>query len=190
MLQPFKVLKIDAKLIFFQLATPRITDTRSRQLPDSTIRGVDDSSYNRYREFSFKKFNSRLSLSLMRGVIDSAYQWCRESSTPRIVKSESRRLPVSLSWGGVFRIYEYLREFKAKIGTARNVMKGTYAKPIYAKTSENSVRCHVPLRSPGINAEESIPPGWESIPGLLKRFTNKSLDYIGWRNRFLGSLKV
>ncbi len=28
------------------------------------------------------------------------------------------------------------------------------------------------LRSPGIDSEESIPPGWESIPGLLKRFTN------------------
>jgi hypothetical protein len=26
--------------------------------------------------------------------------------------------------------------------------------------------------SPGIDSEESIPPGWESIPGLLKRFTN------------------
>ena len=28
-------------------------------------------------------------------------------------------------------------------------------------------------------AQESIPPGWESIPGLLKRFTNK----YGLRNR-------
>ncbi len=26
--------------------------------------------------------------------------------------------------------------------------------------------------SPGIDSEESIPPSWESIPGLLKRFTN------------------
>jgi hypothetical protein len=25
---------------------------------------------------------------------------------------------------------------------------------------------------PGIDSEGSIPPGWESIPGLLKRFTN------------------
>jgi hypothetical protein len=48
MLQLFKVLKIDAKLIFFQLATPRITDTRSRRLPDSTIWGVGDSPYQRY----------------------------------------------------------------------------------------------------------------------------------------------
>ncbi len=31
------------------------------------------------------------------------------------------------------------------------------------------------LQNPGssrIDSEESIPPGWESIPGLLKRFTN------------------
>ncbi len=28
------------------------------------------------------------------------------------------------------------------------------------------------LRSLGINSEDSIPPGWESIRGLLKRFTN------------------
>jgi hypothetical protein len=28
------------------------------------------------------------------------------------------------------------------------------------------------LWSPGINSEESILPGWESIPGLLKRIAN------------------
>jgi hypothetical protein len=27
------------------------------------------------------------------------------------------------------------------------------------------------LRTPGIHSKESIPPGWESIPGLLKSFT-------------------
>ncbi len=187
MLQPFKVLKIDAKQIFFQLVTPRITDTRSRRLPDSTIlgvgdspyqryaesvtpwlndtgsrrlsvsriRGADDSPYHRYSEFSFKKFNSWLSVSVMWGVVDSAYQWCGESLTPRIVESESRRLRVLLirrvvdspyPWvGESFFKYEYLREFEAKIGTARNVVWGTYTEPINAKTSENPVRFHVPL---------------------------------------------
>ncbi len=29
------------------------------------------------------------------------------------------------------------------------------------------------LRSPGFDSKETIPPGWESIPGLLKRFTNR-----------------
>ncbi len=28
------------------------------------------------------------------------------------------------------------------------------------------------LRSPGIDSEEPIPPGWESVTGLLNRFTN------------------
>jgi hypothetical protein len=28
------------------------------------------------------------------------------------------------------------------------------------------------LKIPGIDSEESFPSGWESIPGLLKRFTN------------------
>ena len=62
-----------------------------------------------------------------------------------MVDMESRRLPVSLSRGVVFED-EYLREFEAKIGTARNVVYGTYAEPINAKTLENPVRFHVPLR--------------------------------------------
>jgi hypothetical protein len=70
MLQPFKVLKIDAKQIFFQLATPRITETRSRRLPDSTIRGVGDFPYQQYAESA----TLRLSVSVTQGVVDSAYQ--------------------------------------------------------------------------------------------------------------------
>jgi hypothetical protein len=39
---------------------------------------------------------------------------------------------------------------------------------------------------PGIDSEGWIPPGWESIPGLLKRFTNTgSAGYIGRWNQFL-----
>jgi hypothetical protein len=41
--------------------------------------------------------------------------------------------------------YEYLHEFEAKIETARKLVCGTYADLNYAKTSENSVHCHVPL---------------------------------------------
>ncbi len=44
--------------------------------------------------------------------------------------------------------YEYLREFEAKIGTARNVVQGTYAEPVHAKTPENPPHCHVPLNVP------------------------------------------
>ena len=43
--------------------------------------------------------------------------------------------------------YEYLHEFEAKIETARKLVCGTYADLNYAKTSENSVHCCVPLSS-------------------------------------------
>ncbi len=45
--------------------------------------------------------------------------------------------------GESFFDYEYLREFEAKIGTARNVVYGTYAVPIYAKTPENPPLCYM-----------------------------------------------
>ncbi len=177
MLQLVKVLKIDAKLIFFstsyslyhryaESSTPRLNDTGSRLLSLSTIRGVGDSPTQRYgesttlritdtasfllknsiadspsrwlsvsprySEFSFKKYNSQLSISVMRGVVDSAYQWCGESSSPPFIELESRRLHISLirrvadspyRWDGEsFFEYEYLREFEAKIATARNVV--------------------------------------------------------------------
>jgi hypothetical protein len=37
-----------------------------------------------------------------------------------------------------------------------------------------TTRAHIwkRLRSPGTDFMESIPPGWESFPGLFKRFTN------------------
>ncbi len=40
-------------------------------------------------------------------------------------------------------------------------------------------------RSPGIDSKELIPPGWEPIPGLLKRFT--SSDYVVFRLPILGA---
>ena len=47
--------------------------------------------------------------------------------------------------GESFFDYEYLREFEAKIGTARIVVSGTHGKPVYAKTPENPPSCHVPI---------------------------------------------
>jgi hypothetical protein len=35
---------------------------------------------------------------------------------------------------------------------------------------------HEPVFVNGEGAQESIPPGWESIPGLPKRFTIRALD--------------
>jgi hypothetical protein len=42
-------------------------------------------------------------------------------------------------------------------------------------TEENSVAV--------TRAQESIPPGWESIPGILKRFTNKTGSELRFRRR-------
>jgi len=70
-----------------------------------------------------KLFNSRLPDSPIRGVDDSPTHQVGES---------------------IFN-YEYLHEFEAKIETARKLAWGTYADLNYAKTSENSVNCHVPL---------------------------------------------
>ncbi len=50
----------------------------------------------------------------MQGVANSAYQWCGESAIFRIGDSGDS--------GESFFEYEYLREFEAKIGTARKVV--------------------------------------------------------------------
>jgi hypothetical protein len=50
----------------------------------------------------------------------------RELATPRPAEWESRLV------GELFLDFEYLCEFEAKIGTARNVVYGTNAEPIYA----------------------------------------------------------
>ncbi len=91
-----------------------------------------------------------------------------ESGSRRLTESENQRLPDSESRrvGESFFDYEYLREFESKIGTAR-VMAGTYAKPIYAKTSENKPHFHVPLR-------EHI-----SLPNMAK----KSDQYLTLKSR-------
>ncbi len=128
-----------------------LNDTVSRQLTVSLVWGVDDSPYQRYREFSLKKFNSRLSVSVMRGVADSAYQWCGDLATPHISSAGSWRIPVSLirgvsdspyRWkqGVVFRLRISLRIRSQN----RNGSKGTHEEPISAKTPENPPHCHVP----------------------------------------------
>jgi hypothetical protein len=144
MLQLFKVLKIDAKLIFSQLATAHITNTRSRRLPNSTTRGVGDFPYQRYAEWTTLRITNIASFLLKNSIANSPYQWCEESSTPHISDEESHRLPVSLSWrvadsahhwyvadspyrwvGVSFFKHEYLQEFEANIRMAQNVVLGT-----------------------------------------------------------------
>ncbi len=72
---------------------------------DSPTRRVGESPTLRISEFFFKHSKA-----------DSPTRQIGESSTPRLAKSESRRV------GESFFYYEYLREFEAKIGTARKVV--------------------------------------------------------------------
>jgi hypothetical protein len=53
-------------------------------------------------------------------------------ATPRLAEWESHFTNISAN-------------LKPKIGTAQNVVQGTYAEPIHAKTSKNRPHCHVPL---------------------------------------------
>ncbi len=86
--------------------TPRISDTGSRQLPESLIRGVADSPHHWYEKSAnphitdtesrlLHFFKRKLSVSMIQRVVDSPHQWYGESPTPRIVEFESRRLLVS-----------------------------------------------------------------------------------------------
>jgi hypothetical protein len=88
-------------MFFFPLATPHITDTRSRRLPDSTILGVGDSPYQRHAESATLRLNNtgsqRLSTSLIRRVDDSPYHQYSEFS----FKKFNSRLSVSVMQGGV-----------------------------------------------------------------------------------------
>jgi hypothetical protein len=61
-------------------------------------------------------------------------------SVGNLVNSPTRRV------GELFFDYDYLRKFEAKIGTARNVVKGTHEELISANTPENPPHCHVPLK--------------------------------------------
>ncbi len=99
---------------YAELATLRLNDTGSRRLSASLIRRVDDSPHHWYAEsttpcitdmeswlLNFLKENLLYPwygdrVSVMRRVVDSPYRWVGESPT-RIVDTESRRLPVSLS---------------------------------------------------------------------------------------------
>ncbi len=64
-----------------------------KRLPDSTIRGVGDSPYQRYAELATLRINDmrsrRLSDSTIRGVDNSPHHWYAESMTPRFTDTEN-----------------------------------------------------------------------------------------------------
>jgi hypothetical protein len=100
--------------------------------------------------------------------------WC--TITIDLFKGLNKIVPIGIlvdsptRWvGESFFDYEYLREYEAQIGTGRNVVKGTYAEPISAKTPENPPRCHVPLTY-GILI---LWKGFFMLPHLLGRYGEK-----------------
>ncbi len=76
---------------------------------------------------------------LMTWTADSPTRRYGESATSRLPDAGSRRLPDSRIRGVDFRL-----QISPQI-RIRKLVCGTYADLNYAKTSENSVHCHVPL---------------------------------------------
>ncbi len=75
----------------------------------------------------------------------------KEADIPRFLQKPVRQLSLTLhfnsaSRGVVFRLRISPR-IRSHIGTARKVVLGTHEEPIYAKTSENALHCHVPFIS-------------------------------------------
>ncbi len=99
-----------------------------KRLPDSTIRGVDDSPHHWYAESTTPRITDTESRLLTFLKENSLYRGYGESSTPRIVDTESRRLPVSLSRGvddSAYRWYgESLVEKKNSLASIFSSLNG------------------------------------------------------------------
>ncbi len=77
--------------------TPRISDTRSGQLPASLIRGVANSPHYWYTESATPRITDTESRLLIFLKENSLYRWYGELLTPRTSDTVSRRLPLSMS---------------------------------------------------------------------------------------------
>ncbi len=97
--------------------TPNLTDT-----------GLGDSTTHPWGESS----THRLTVQYQRGKLTTLRLTDEGEFSFKYSKADSRNYQ-----------NEYLREIEAKIKTAKKFLKGTYAEPTYAKTSENTVRYHV-----------------------------------------------
>ncbi len=98
---------VDSPTQRLESATLHINDTRSGRLPDSMIRGVDNSPYQWYAGSTTLRITDTASFLLKNSIADSPYRWCGEwSLTPRIVESESHGLRVLLIRRVVFQIRE------------------------------------------------------------------------------------
>jgi hypothetical protein len=82
------------EIFTFEKGLPAITDTGSRRLSVSVIRGVDDSQHHWYAESPTPRITDTES-RLLNLKKNSLYRWYCELPTPSIVESESRQLRVS-----------------------------------------------------------------------------------------------
>ncbi len=140
------------------IATPRLGVSGSRRLSNSPSRGVSDSPTRQVGELptlrladfllNIKKPTLRESQRLPRVSYSRASATPESQRLPRVSDSPTRRVANSPTHrvGESFFDYEYLREFEAKIETARKVVLGIYEEPISAKTQKNPPHCHVPLK--------------------------------------------
>jgi hypothetical protein len=90
--------------------TPHISDTGSRQLPASLIRGVTNSPHHWYAELATPRITDMESRLLNIFKEHSPYRWYGESSTPRTSDTVSHQLPVSLSRRVADSAYHRYRE--------------------------------------------------------------------------------
>ncbi len=139
----------------------------NNRLPDSPIRGVDDSLTHQVGESTFDyeylhEFEAKIETA--RKLVWGTYTdlnyanyaghcfSCFSSSGTTCISFKN-----SIADSPTHRVgesnfdYVYLHQFEAKIKTARKLVWGTYtyADLNYAKTSENSVLCHCSTRYTG-----------------------------------------
>ncbi len=83
-----------AEIFVLEKRLPNITDTGSRRLRVSVIRGVANSPHHWYAELATPRIINTESRLLNCLKDNSLYRWYGESSTPRTSDMVSRRLPI------------------------------------------------------------------------------------------------
>ncbi len=81
------------------------------------------------------------------------------------------------AWSSInYSIFSWIRSCIYKSVSKPPHVGNVYYNCLSQHTTESWARICKRLRSPEIDSKKSIPPGWESIPGFLKRFTNLGSD--------------
>ncbi len=104
-----------AEIFIFEKRLSAITDTGSRRLRVSLIRGVGNSTHHWYVESPTLRITESRLLNFFKE--NSPYPWYGELLTPRTSDTVSRRLPILLSRRVADSAYQWYREslFKEKI---------------------------------------------------------------------------